>query len=452
LLIGSSPEGFMASILVTSSPLVGHVTPSLAVAAELVTRGHRVRFLTGRHHREQVEAAGAELLPLPAEVDFDHRDMNAAFPQIAGMTGIRGMSALVLEVLAKPIDGQFEALTAALADEPDVILSEMMFAGVYPLALLPRTARPAIGILGISPLPLTGPGLPPYGLGLLPATNRGQAVRNHILRTITNKVVLGPVQRHLAAATKRLVHRRLPCPFLDMPTLGDALFHLGVEAFEYPRPHVRPRPIFIGPVTRAGTPLPPPPWHHDLVGRRVVHVTQGTLANDDFSALVAPTVRALANDDCLVVVTGGGRPEAEVEASLVASLGSLPANVRIGAYLDYTWLFPHLDVLVTNGGYGAVNLALRHGVPIVVAGDTEEKPEVGARVQWAGAGLMLRRARPSPSEVKAAIQTVRSDPRYRQNAGRLQAEIENAPGVDAIEEFINSQPSVTRPSDTSRNQ
>ncbi|MEV6342951.1 nucleotide disphospho-sugar-binding domain-containing protein [Actinoplanes sp. NPDC051851] len=430
----------MASILVTSSPLLGHVSPSLAVAAELVSRGHRVRFLTGRRHRERVESAGVTFLPLPEAADFDDRDMAAAFPQVAELTGIRGLSAAVLEVFAKPIDAQYAGVTAALAAEPtDVIFSEMLFAGVYPLTLLPRESRPAIGVLGISPMTLRAPGLPPYGMGLLPATNLWETVRNRLLHTVANRFVLGPAQRCLAAGTRRLVNVDLPVPFFEMPGLGDALLHLGIQGFEYPRPNARTELIYVGPMTSTAAGSPPPPWHRDLEGRRVVHVTQGTVANSDFSTLVTPTVRALADRDCIVVISGGGRPESEVEAALVAGLGAVPENVRIGAYLDYSWLFPHVDLLVTNGGYGAVNLALRHGVPLIVAGDTEDKPEVGARLQWSGAGLRLRRAAPSAEEVGAAIRTIEADPAFQRAARRLGAEIDAAPGVDAVEDFITRQ-------------
>ncbi len=49
-------------------------------------------------------------------------------------------------------------------------------------------------------------------------------------------------------------------------------------------------------------------------------------------------------------------------------------------------LLPRVDVMVTNGGYGAVQRALAAGVPIVAAGRTEDKPEVAARVQHFGVG------------------------------------------------------------------
>ena len=58
--------------------------------------------------------------------------------------------------------------------------------------------------------------------------------------------------------------------------------------------------------------------------------------------------------------------------------------------------------MVTNGGYGAVQRALTTGVPLVVAGDTEDKPEVAARVEWFGVGVNLRTGVPTASHGRSA--------------------------------------------------
>ena len=79
--------------------------------------------------------------------------------------------------------------------------------------------------------------------------------------------------------------------------------------------------------------------------------------------------------------------------------------------------------MITNGGYGGVSSALAHGVPLIVAGDTEEKPEVAQRVAWSGAGLNLRTGSPSEAKLRAAVRRVLADRSYRNNAIRLQAEI-----------------------------
>lgn len=119
-------------------------------------------------------------------------------------------------------------------------------------------------------------------------------------------------------------------------------------------------------------------------------VTQGTVSNHDFSQLIAPTLAALADEpDLLVVATAGGRSSAAIP-------GPIPDNARVADYLPLEKLLPRVDALVTNGGYGTVNQALGHGIPLVTAGLSEDKPDVCARVAWSGAGIDLHTSTPAP--------------------------------------------------------
>ena len=79
--------------------------------------------------------------------------------------------------------------------------------------------------------------------------------------------------------------------------------------------------------------------------------------------------------------------------------------------------------MVTNGGYGGVQYALAHGVPLVVAGVSEDKPEVAARVHWSGTGINLRTGRPTQPAIRAAVRSVLQDPSYRQRAAELSADM-----------------------------
>jgi UDP:flavonoid glycosyltransferase YjiC (YdhE family) len=103
---------------------------------------------------------------------------------------------------------------------------------------------------------------------------------------------------------------------------------------------------------------------------------------------------------------------------------------------------PHVSAYVTNGGYGGVQMALSHGVPIVVCGATEDKPEVGARVSWSGAGLRIRSLTPTVGEVRAAVSRVLHKPSYGDNARRIAADIArcDAPttGAELIEELART--------------
>lgn len=96
-------------------------------------------------------------------------------------------------------------------------------------------------------------------------------------------------------------------------------------------------------------------------------------------------------------------------------------------------LLPRVNAAVTNGGFGSVQAALAHGVPLVVAGTSEDKPDVAARVAWNGAGIRLPVRSPSPEVLRRAVHDVLDDSRYRQRAEAFRDEIAStdAPGQAA---------------------
>ena len=145
----------------------------------------------------------------------------------------------------------------------------------------------------------------------------------------------------------------------------------------------------------------------------MILVTQGTMATD-FDQLLRPALRGLAEEDALVLATTGSAP--------ADGLGPLPANVRLASFIPYARLMPHVDVMVTNGGYGGTHFALTHGVPLVAGGLTEDKSEICARIAWAGVGINLKTNAPTPAQVRRAVRTVLADPSYKQKAQAMQAE------------------------------
>jgi len=77
----------------------------------------------------------------------------------------------------------------------------------------------------------------------------------------------------------------------------------------------------------------------------------------------------------------------------------------------------------TNGGYGGVQNALSYGIPLIVAGATEDKMEVSARVEFSKVGINLRKNNPTPKQIKSAVNKVFSINTYRKNAKRMQNEM-----------------------------
>ncbi len=407
-----------------STPAQGHTVPLLALAGRLVGEGHDVVFFTTEHYRSRVEATGARFVPFAAE--YDAHDLMVANPEreSSSKRGVRGVKDDLRRIFIGPIPGQYRDLRAILeVFAADCIVVDSMFFGALPLALGPRSARPALACVGAMPYASNSRDTAPFGVAFQPGSGPLRRVRNATMNWATEHFVLADIQRF---ARRRLAEAGSPAGFsgyfIDLhPKVVDAYLQGTVAGFEYPRSDLAPTVRFVGPIltvlTAAAQSFEVPPWWDELgSGRPVVHVTQGTLDNADLGRLLLVTARGLAGDDVLVVATTGGPDPGPLRAGL-------PANVRLERFVPHDLLLPHVHVMVTNGGYGGVQQALANGVPLVVAGDSEDKPEVAARVQWSGAGINLHTGRPSPAMVAHAVRRVLGHSSYRRRARALRAEI-----------------------------
>jgi len=402
----------MARILIATVPVFGHVNPMLPLARAFVARGHEVVWYTGAKYAGRVSATGARHVGLTHARDDDDARFDE---QHIGRAELRGLAQLKFDMKHIFIDngpGQAKDLEEIAAHFAlDVLVADPAMIGAAFFA--ERTGVPA-AILGVLPLPLGSAHTAPFGLGLPPKPGAMGRWRNKALRFLVERYLFRDVQAHWNATRARI----------GLPPTGFWIDHAAPEAlfmqptipeFEYPRPDLRQPLAFIGPLpAEVPSGWRPPSFWHELDGPRpVVHVTQGTLANAT-PQLIGPALAGLAREDVLVVVSTGGRP--------IASLGlELPANARVSEFLFYPDLLPKTAVMLTNGGYGGTQMALAAGVPVIVAGTTEDKPEVGARVAWSGAGLNLKTASPSPATVRRAVREVLDNRTYRTRAKEMAA-------------------------------
>jgi MGT family glycosyltransferase len=415
----------VSSYLLASTPVFGHVNPMLRIAAHLVSRGHSVAFLTGSRFRGAAEAAGLQFFPLDGRADFDDRDADSYIPDRLRYSGFRRAQYEVRSIFIETIPAQaamVETLVARLS--PDAILVDGAFAGVLPL-LSRSSPRPPVLAFGVTPLSQSSRDVAPYGMGMPPARSAVDRIRYAALGIVARRVIFRDAQRAAVRAVAKS-GGLLRGFAMDASREFDVFLQTGPEALEYPRSDLSPNTRFVGIIPSAASSGSLPSWWDDLDGSRpVVHVTQGTIDNADFGRLVRPTLEALADRDCLVVVSTGGRdPEA---------LGAVPPNARAERYLPYDALLTKTSVMVSNGGYGGVQAALAHGVPLVVAGDTEDKPEVAARVAWTGAGIDLKTATPTPDQIAAAVDEILARPSYRAAAERIAADASRHDALAEVE-------------------
>jgi len=425
----------MSRLIFAATAVPGHVLPLLAAARHLVARGHEAAFLTGSVFRSPVEAAGARFVPLAREIDLDYRRLDEHFPERRTVdTGMPQVAFALDHLFADALPLQHAGLRALLRDFPaDAVILDSMFCGALPLLLGPRRARPPIIALGISPLALSSVDTAPFGTALPPPATPEQRMRNAALNRHVQQTVFAGPQRHFNEVLAGIGAPPLPRFLFDsMITLPDLFLQPATPAFEYPRRDLPPTIRFIGPIVLPSPEIALPPWWGELDAERpLVVVTQGTVKNADFGQLVGPTLTALAEEPATVIATTGGAPVETIPVPL-------PANARAASFLPFDRLLPKARALVTNGGYGAVTQALSLGVPLVVAGDSEEKPEVAARVAWTGAGIDLRAGRPTVPQLREAVRAVLARPQYRRRASAIRDDFNRHDALAGIATLVEA--------------
>lgn len=417
----------MSKFLFAVMPIQGHISPGLPIAKRLVDAGHEVMWYSTSKYRVKIEATGARFAKVRSAKDLDDSRYEDWFPERSGFQGVHQMKFDLKHIFFGEMPAYAADISKLLQEFPaDVVVIDAAFTGMLPLKLTGNA--PKIAAYGVFPLTLSSRDTAPFGLGIQPNASAIGRLRNKLLNVLVEKVMFADVQKHANKLLSEMNVPKLPYFALSAPALTTDLILQGTSpSFEYPRSDMPGIVRFVGPYLPAKpTEFVPPPWWEEMKGRKVVHVTQGTIANQDFGQLLIPTIQALAGEDVLVVATTGGRPLSDMDIPL-------PDNVRLESFIPHHELLPHVDTIVTNGGYGGVQQAIYYGVPIVAAGKTEDKPEVSARVEWSGVGINLKTDRPTKEKILHAIKQVLNEPQYKRNVTRLSKEFQS---MDAIENTV----------------
>jgi MGT family glycosyltransferase len=407
-------------VLLASIPATGHFNPVLVVAHILKKAGHEPVIYTSKLFRDKTEAAGIPFFPLPEEADQAVLDEIASFlKRNRCAPGPEERLSILKTVFVDPMPFQFRGLREVLREFPaDLVVHETCFCGVFPLLLGPRSERPGSAYLGISALSLPREDGAPWGPGLIPTKDPAKWKEYaKIAQEIREQGEL-PLKQYADRMLADLGRPGLPGGLFESAALlADIILQPCGRSFEPPLREPAPKVHFIGPlVPESSGHVPQGLIEAKKAGQKVVLVSQGTIANNDLGKLLAPAIQAFRDrDDFLVLTTTGGKAIEEIPCSI-------PSNAVVSKFLNFSAILPYVDVLVAYASYGTVTQALSFGVPMVVAGKGEDKPEVAARVTWTGCGIDLATDDPTPEQVRDAVDRILAQPAYRARAGELAQE------------------------------
>jgi MGT family glycosyltransferase len=424
-------------ILFASLPAEGHFNPLTGVAQHLAGRGHDVRWYVGPEYQRKTDALGLPSFPYRRATEVTGDNINTLFPDRARLKGPKLISFDLDTFFVANVEEHFADIVEIREEFPfDLFFCD---GGLYVEKLVAERLGVPVFAIGLTAV-LPDADSPPPFFGLRPA----RTVVGRTQHRVVQGMLTSTMKRGVAHYNKILARHGLdPIPTDGFPHVPMAsatrVFLNGAPGLEFPgyRPPGNAR--FVGPLDPASAgprvDVPLPEAITDPAAT-VVAVSQGTVDNADIDKLIAPTLEAFAGGPYVVVATTGGVDTAGLRGRFGAS------NVVVEDYLPYAALFPHVDVFVSNGGWGSVVAALRHGVPVVGAGKREGKNDVNARLGHNGLGVDLRTERPKPGRIRSAVEQVLADDRIAANVARLRAELDAYDPLSTIADDVEAEAST----------
>ncbi|KAK3498077.1 UDP-Glycosyltransferase/glycogen phosphorylase [Neurospora hispaniola] len=470
-------------LLFTSIPATGHITPTLRIASALHARGWPVFYLGPTAHKATISATGVQFLPFLDDADFN--DLTYFAPK--GEGAITEKDAVVQgttseptwrdrvfsdfrEFFISPIPARHRSLCAALthihqlfppSSARVVVVAEATSNFLLPLfhgAPLPPSIPKPIGSIALSVMipALRSAHIPPLvsepiEFDTTPAYRERVAKiwRDWEMETRGLKELLvekveqaGGKDFAKAMETREREKGRESWALLSGECFVgyDHVCQIGVESWFYKTEEGWPANWrFVGAVPKSVRVLEEAKQAlvdevklaREKEGKKVVVVAQGTVEIDP-RHLILPTIQALGGreEDTLVVAILGHRGRTLPKDVVV------PANAKVVDYLAYDAILPHADVFVSNAGYGAVMHGIGHGVPMVVAGEEQDKKENVVRVQWRGHGIKLNKSwrddKEYVKELAEAVGKIMDEEEGREVRKRAMELKEEADSIDCI--------------------
>lgn len=406
----------MSKVLFFNIAAHGHTYPTLPLVAELVRQGEQVIYYsTGSAFQQTIEATGATFRNCATPFLNDETQIDESMIKVACMLLLvteTALASLLSEVREEKPDyiihdglSPWGKYIAQLVGVPSI--SSMTTFAIPPFTVQ-NVGRviisPATGKLLLLSTPLSEVARIFYeGRADIP---RFQALSNHLHKTYGI-----PRPRLLDMFTNRgqlnIVHTsRQFQPYMNLLN----------ETFKFVGPSIVPR-------------SEPVLFPFDALGDApVIYISLGTVFNDK-SDFYRTCFEAFAQSDCQVILSTGKRTN-------IASLGPIPRNFIVQAFVPQLALLQRIALFITHGGMNSVSEALYYGVPLVVIPQSADQNLVGQRIAQLGAGKVLRRTRTTAHNLRQTAEAVLAQPAYQEASKRVGKTFRRADGyLQAVTEI-----------------
>ncbi len=416
-----------------SAPADGHFNPLTGVAKYLEAAGHDVRWYASTHYEEKVKKLQQAYYPFTIAKNYLASNIDIDFPERAKIKNpVKKINWDIEHFFIARGPEYLEDMKNIYKEFPfDLLVCDNGFTG----SIFTRyVMNIPIVVLSILPLTESSKDLAPYGLGITPANSAAGKLFHKSLRWLAANILFKNSNKVLHEILNRYTIPHDDLSVFDLLCKkADILLQSGSPGFEYQRSDLGSNVRFIGALLPHTVSNSKRQWFDERLTeyKHIVLLTQGTVEKD-VTKLIVPSLEAFKKDpDTLLICTTGGSETARLKQQYQQH------NIIIEDFIPFKDVMPYCDAYISNGGYGGVMLGIEHKLPLVVAGVHEGKNEICARVGYFKYGVNLKTERPSPAQIRKAVNTVLTDSSYKMNIQKIAAELNSYQPNQLVEQYIN---------------
>lgn len=420
-----------AKILIATFPGDGHFNPLTGIGAHLKAQGYDVRWYTSVSYQAKVEKLGIPFYRMKKALDITGDTVEKIFPDREKCkTTVSKLNFDITNVFILRGPEYYQDIKEIHNFFPfELLIADIAFTGIPFVKDL--MGIPVAGV-GVFPLTRSSKDLPPSGLGMTPSYSIFGKLKQDFLRFAAKHILFAKSNKVMR---KVFAEYGIGCSgdfvFDEMQMKCDILLQSGTPGFEYMRSDLEDKVKFVGPLLPFPGKKNATRWFDERLDsyNKIVLATQGTVEKDSTKLLV-PILEALKGTDYLVVITTGGSDTEKLRAQYAAP------NVIIEDFIPFNDIMPYADVYVTNGGMGGVMLSIENKLPMVTAGVHEGKNEICARAGYFNLAVNLKTERPTPLQIRRAVDEVTGNDIYRRNISALSEEFSTYKSLELCEHYI----------------
>ncbi|MEM6451513.1 MAG: glycosyltransferase [Cyanobacteria bacterium P01_D01_bin.105] len=405
---------------------IGHLNPTCNLGRELLRRGHQVTLFGVPDVRAKIEKSGLAFYEIGAE-EFPLGSVSSLYEKLGQLDGLDGVK-FSIEYFVKDAQMLFKQAPEAIRESGvEGLIADQVSTAIGTIA--EQLKYPFVTVCNALPINRE-PGVPPYFTTwdyrdtlLAKLRNRaGNALIDYLTRPYWDVIYRQREQWNLPAYQRRedayssLAQISQLCASFDFPRRELP------DCWHYTGPLLNPDKTESVSFDNLAFPF------EKLTDKPLIYASLGTLQNRNW-AIFETIAEACLNLDVQLVVSLGN-PEQDVSEI------QLPGSPLVVAYAPHQQLIERAALVITHAGMNTAITTLSCGVPMVAIPITNEQPGIATRVARTGAGQLIPLAKLTAPKLRTTIIEVLENNTYRENAAKMQADIQKSGGVRTAADIV----------------